>query len=539
MRASATTQETGSTLLCTLGVVVILSAVGANVLMNCVTRYNATAKQVKGWKEALYAAEAGGDIGYAEARRAVPDASNAFLASRGWAQDASATNPTWTKTIPPFGSDNSLATTVSVDRFTVVNGNPYYRIRAIGTAAVNGLRRSGIDDRMNATTRGDSLLRKIDFSFDHFRATYGHGDTLATDPGTVANGKALTAVPRAQVKRRIELVAVPVMSFEGAIKCLSAFAGPGSAGVIDSYNSINGSYALANASGLAAQNPNSPYYADSRNGNVAVNTPSFNQGNVIYGDVSTNGGNLNHTNSQITGTIDNNVPFYIPPWTQPVLPAGVTYESTSPPDTITPPVRYESDGVTQKTEFWYLYTGNFKQITINPVYVGSNPVETQYNIIVNGDVGEITVQKGANVRIHFKGNFSAQLKDLDNKNVDGYGAATSVKMVNPNRDNDPSTNDSYVDSDRTSSAGHLMLYGISPTNGATQTIELHPPGDMRAVIYAPSANVTLTGNPDILGAVVCKSFSGNGNTGFHFDNALTGVGIPIDYRVASYVEDIR
>ena len=538
MKISAPPQETGSTLICTLGAIIIVSLIGANVLMNCTTRFNTTAKQVKGWKEALYAAEAGGDIGYAECRRVVADPGNIFTTARGWSQDASAANPTWTKTIPPFGADNSLSATVTVDRFTEVNGNPYYRIRAIGQADVKGLRRTGMDNRMNATTRGDSLLRKIDFSFDHFKATYGYGDVLPTASGTVANGKALTAVANAQVKRRIELIAVPTMAFEGAIKCLTSFSGPGSAGVVDSYNSINGSYATANASGFAAGNSSSPYYVDARDGNVAVNSAAFNQGNVIYGDVSTNGGNLNHTNSQITGAIDNNVPFYIPPWTQPTLPTGVSYEAGSP-STITPPVRYESDGVTRKTEFWYLYTGNFKNITINPVYDGSTPIETEYNIVVNGDVGDVTVNKGVMAKVHFRGNLSAKARDLVNNNLDGYGATTGVKMVNPNRDNNAATNDSYIDSVNTSRPGHLQFYGITPTNGSSQRIDIAPPGDICAIFYAPGADLSLTGNPDILGAVVCKTFTGNGNTGFHFDKALTGVGIPTEYRIASYIEDVR
>jgi hypothetical protein len=50
----------------------------------------------------------------------------------------------------------------------------------------------------------------------------------------------------------------------------------------------------------------------------------------------------------------------------------------------------------------------------------------------------------------------------------------------------------------------------------------------------------MNGNPDLFGAVVCKTFSGNGNTGFHYDKQLKWLaGPPVDYRIASYVEDIR
>jgi hypothetical protein len=43
-----------------------------------------------------------------------------------------------------------------------------------------------MDDRMSVGTRGDTLLRKIDFYYDHFIATYG-----PTGDGT---GQALVAV---------------------------------------------------------------------------------------------------------------------------------------------------------------------------------------------------------------------------------------------------------------------------------------------------------------------------------------------------------
>jgi hypothetical protein len=49
----------------------------------------------------------------------------------------------------------------------------------------------------------------------------------------------------------------------------------------------------------------------------------------------------------------------------------------------------------------------------------------------------------------------------------------------------------------------------------------------------------LHGNPDLTGAIVCKTFYGNGNTSWHYDRALDTEGDAVDYRIASYVEDIR
>src|SRR5438270_11424819 len=205
--------DRGSVLLCALCTILVISLIGTNILVNCTTRYNVTSKQVKAWKEALIAAEAGGDVGYAECRKTIGDPNVAgIFANDGWTvpQPAPA-NLTWTKTVAAFGQGGSLRSTVTVDVLPAANVNPpstnnYYRIRATGIARALGLRRTSMDDRMSLTTRGDSLLRKIDFSYDHFEAAYGDGD---------GNGAAITAVSSPQVTRRIELVATPVDPFEG------------------------------------------------------------------------------------------------------------------------------------------------------------------------------------------------------------------------------------------------------------------------------------------------------------------------------------
>ncbi len=89
-------------------------------------------------------------------------------------------------------------------------------------------------------------------------------------------------------------------------------------------------------------------------------------------------------------------------------------------------------------------------------------------------------------------------------------------------------------------AGNLQFYGISPTDPAvTQSIDIASPGNFSATFYAPSADFHINGNPDVTGAIVCKTFYENGNASWHFDRALAAEGEPIDYRIASYVEDMR
>src|SRR5438552_2202982 len=256
MKVEIHQRDNGHILVCALCTIVIVSLIGANVLVNCITHYNVTAKQLKGWKEAMYAAEAGADAGFDEVRKLIGGQSPAPTPStaEGWSPAPSPTpnpGPAWTKTFSNFGQANNLLATVTIDRLYVAASPspaplpstvPYYRIRSAGTANVFGFPRTGIADQFfaggpnfaaNSSTRGvgDTLLRKIDFKYDHFKATYGDGD---------GNGKSLSSVGNPQVTRRIELVAVPkYYTFGGAMRLVYGFNGPGSSGKIDSYSSIN------------------------------------------------------------------------------------------------------------------------------------------------------------------------------------------------------------------------------------------------------------------------------------------------------------
>ncbi|HWX15375.1 MAG TPA: hypothetical protein VNY07_02200 [Chthoniobacterales bacterium] len=514
--------NTGSTIMCALCTILIISLIGANVLLNCTTRYNVSSKQVKGWKEALYAAEGGADIAFSEVRKLVSSPSTAFQ-SGGW---------TPTPGSFPIGNgpyyfgqklangNGSLSAQVTVDQgtFPVPSGPPqnYYRIRSQGTATLLGLPRAGMDDRMDSVTRGDSLLRKIDFSYDHFKATYGDGD---------GNGLAIQTVQHPQITRRIETIAVPQFStlFSG-LETTGTFYGPGSAGWIDSYDSKNGPYTFV------ANNPSAQHYNDSHSGNVSDGTSTFTEFGSIYGNVTTNGGTVTHkSNGTISGTIDNNVAFTVPPVVRP----DTTGYTTGGGSTLNLPT-----GTTVANPATYYYTSLSDGLTINGRNVAhglpnaGKPAETYVTIVVgsanatDGDVGgRITVGAGVNAKIYFTGDLSTKARDLVNNNVDG---ATGIY----NADGTPSTDYSL--------AGHLQFYGVSPTDGSTEAISISPPGNVYAAFYAPNADFTVNGNPDIFGAVVCHNYYNNGNTGFHYDKQLGLLLGPVtDYQIASYIEDIR
>lgn len=474
-------REEGNVLICALCTILVISLIGANVLHNCTTRFNVSSSQVRSWKESLFAAEAGGDIAYAEVRKTVLDPTHAFTE---WTNSGAL----HTSPVTTFGSNN-LVTNSVVDLFYYdpITGNPWFRSRSKGTAPVDGLPRTGMDDRMGAGTRGDSLLRKIDFRTDHFVATYG--------PNGDGSGKAVVAVPRPQITRRIEQIVAPVTPFEAAIKCASSFYGLGSAAQVDSYNSKNGPYYFC------ANNPADPNFKDSRSGSVAINAPVAEVNGMLYGNISTNGGTV-LPSQYITGTVDNNVPFTIPPFKMPAdmpLPQPSPTSITSTEVNLTPPA-----AGTPQTPTYYLLSALSSRVIVNPV----GTQQTYVAIRVTGDLtARVTVKTNVHLKLFIDGNVDIKARDIDNES---------------------------------GLAANLQYYMISPaSSGTTQFIHIAPPGNFAATFYAPSADVVLNGNPDLTGAIVCKTFYGNGNTSWHYDRALDAEGDAVDYRIVSYVEDIR
>ena len=505
MKMGKSSKKSGNVLLCALCTILIVSAIAGTVLINCTTRYNVASSQVQSWKAALQAAEAGGDIAYAELRKTILDPSNAFS---GW----TSSGLVHTSPVTTLGSANLKASS-AVDLFynDAVTGNPWYRIRSKGVAPMLGLRRTGMDDRMISGARGDSLLRKIDFNYDHFISAYGpNGDGI---------GKALVAVSNAQLARRIELIAAPMTPFEAAIKAGGTFYGLGSAAFVDSYRSNNGAY-----DSTVKNNPSDWRYPDSQSGTVEINTAVATILGSIFGNVYTNGGTVTKKTTSISGIIDNNVPFDLPPFK---MPSTSTWNYVASPSevtgntTITPPV-----GGSAASPSYYLISSfaNNGNLTVNPAIIGGVAQETYVAIHVTGDIGNntssqptITVPAQVHLQVYFDGNFQTKAQNI--VNTSGY-------------------------------AGNLQFYAISPTlpNGAPdpsvqQTINLNSGGGstagFAAVFYAPSANFTINGGPDIVGAIVCKNFYANGNVHWHYDRALDTMGDVVDYRIASYVEDIR
>jgi hypothetical protein len=538
MQTRKIVQESGNVIICALIAILIVSLIGANVLSNSTTRLNVSSNQVRAWKEALEAAEAGGEMAFCELRKQIStDATVRSSQWTGW----SASGTTHTGPQTTFGNSNLITQTI-VETFYFdaggvfhlganpdPNQNNWYRIRSKGTAPLPNLKRMGMDDALIqdgqkhfaalgspqmqdivARGKGDSLLRKIDFRYDHFVSTYGpNGDGL---------NKALVApVAAPSISRRIEQIVTPVTPFfDAAIKANGIFYGLGSAAYIDSYDSRNGPY-----DPTVKTNPSSPYYKDSRHGSVEINAGTATVKGTIYGDVATNGGTV--INSQyVTGTVDNNVPFTLEDYHMPDTSgwsyqapgggAGKLPNSLTGNQTLTPPAAGSSSAPN-----YYVVSTFSGKLTVNQV----PGQETYVAIRVNGGdiTGGITVNPGVHLRIYFDYNINTKNSDLANNNP------TSTNPL----------------------ASNLQFYGISPPRDAngnpvrTQTINLNSgqPGTLAATFYAPSADVNENGNPDFIGTVVCKTFYANGNISWHYDRALNSEGELLDFRIASYVEDTR
>ncbi|HEY4282204.1 MAG TPA: hypothetical protein VGM62_04005, partial [Chthoniobacterales bacterium] len=263
-----------------------------------------------------------------------------------------------------------------------------------------------------------------------------------------------------------------------------------------------------------------PRYVDARAGTVEINSAVATVMGSIYGNLYTNGGFVTKKTNSIYGIIDNNVPFSLPPFTMPKTD-GWNYipnpTMVSNNTTITPT---SAAGSAQTPNYYVLSSfSSSGNLTVNP-FVPQNgvPQETYIAIHVTGDIGSangqgatITTANHVHLQVYFDGNFGAKANNIVNQS--GF-------------------------------AGNLQFYGISPTDpNVQQTIDLNSAGGssagFAAVFYAPSANLTVNGGPDITGAVVCKNFYANGNIHWHYDRELDKIGNAVDYRVASYVEDTR
>lgn len=152
----------------------------------------------------------------------------------------------------------------------------------------------------------------------------------------------------------------------------------------------------------------------------------------------------------------------------------------------------------------YLLTSFTGKLTINAVGTAA----TYVAIHVTSDITDsIDVKPNVHVKVYFDGDTNLKAQDI--------------------------VNESGI-------AGNLQFYGISPTDPTvTQSIDIRSPGNFSATFYAPSADVHINGNPDVTGAIVCKTFYENRKASWisiapwlHRANGST-TALPVTYRICA------
>ena len=494
--------EAGNTLLIAVLLLGVLSLVSATVLQTVSNRYDYSQKAV-GWSQALNAAEAGADFGFASCGWNLAGQSSAFS---GWKKYSSGTSSWVTVTdladanaqiaagnriIYDLPAGSHLMTSgegttdlwyhVEVDSPAsfLIGGNRWYRVRSTGYAGLAGMARSNNDSPDGASTHNDAL-RKFDLRIDHFIKRYGDYAHAA--------GPSITVAP--QATRRVELVVQPQTPFTRAIVTTAPTGSPVSVPIVDSFDSTD---ALHYPLGLYSSGPRSLIAGVGVNATVYVNAPISSFNASLYGSLATNGGTVTKGNN-ISGTVANNVALTIPPVT---APSWRVTASGPAPSTIT------AGSVASPSRGSYSSANNISVVLPN------GQTQGEANLYVTGDViGGISVAAGVTLKIWFEGDFSMKARDINNAN---------------------------------SRAANLQLYGIDPLQGQTRSFDVGSgnPGFRYFVLDAPAYDFSVVGNPDFVGAFVVKTLSGNGNTSWHYDEAVGSVGQVMSYERASWVEDPR
>src|SRR4029079_1609836 len=121
----------------------------------------------------------------------------------------------------------------------------------------------------------------------------------------------------------------------------------------------------------------------------------------------------------VYGAVDNNVAFSLDPY---VMPSTTTWNYVSVPTAVnrisnlTPP----SAGTTLKPNY-YLFSSISDALTVNPVVVNGNEVDTYIAIRVSGDISGknagVTVNPKVHLKIYFDGNIDVKAQNLVNKSA--------------------------------------------------------------------------------------------------------------------------
>lgn len=501
--------ERGHALLLALGILMILAFIAGTTLNAVSARYK-TALRTAAWEESLLAAESGVDMTIAQVAGLLPDVQ---LNSSGLTLGTStpslalitglqlqpgglnlANGVSIALTMPPLVHSGEGATTststVTIDVLPlnqVLNGQLLSNLTGLlsgnQTSSINILRLRSTGtvylpgpSRTADVSKLDSQLMRL---------------ALVRDPATGHT------VSQPFVQRQIEVLLKPMFPFEHGVAVDGLLNAPTSTSNFDSFNSAS---PLGSTNGL--------YDSTKRRSHIEVSTNSSNitLGGAVYGNVLTDGSNLAKS-PQITGTVNNNYFQALPVVKAPtwaVTPSTVSGTKTVTAGSLLSPAQYKFNSVSGTLHVQANLLGGLGGLVGQVPVVGS-VVSAEADIYITGDfTGTLIVDPGVKAKVYVQGNVTMTANQLQN---------------NSQR------------------ASELQILGVPPLDGTTRNITIDTTGNPIAALYAPTHNVTLTGNGDFSGAISAAQLQVPSGANIHFDEELSlEPGLILGYELVSWQE---
>jgi hypothetical protein len=490
-------QRGGSALLYVVLTMTVLLAASAAVLRPVSDEYANTFRTAS-WQEALLAAESGVDLATVQARAALITPDSAWPAP--WA------------TVP----DTAQIAARSAAGKPALDPPPVIRTRttswrhagegdALQTVDVQVDTPDGLVDPVSGW-QYFRIRSKGTISFGGSRRAGGEKRDLALRKLSLVRDR-FTNAPIAQpsVSRTVEIVVRPTSAFPVALlsKLTSTFNNHNV--TVDSYDSTD-----------PTKSTNGQWDAAKRqmHGDVATDGILIAAGDAhIYGNVSTNGGTVTGV-TNITGEIRSDyyqdIPSVVAPaWTS-YTPAIVRSTTTLVASPVKGVARYKMSDIS-------LSGNNALTLQAASGSTAVNYIElwVDGSVSLNGNA-TILVAKNLVVSIYVAGDTS-----IGGNGIDNLASTGSNNYERP---------------------ANMLIYGIQPANGGSQSFKMNGNAAIEASVYAPDADVEIVGggsNGIFSGSVVGKTIFMNGVTEAHYDEALKKMGIIMGYRIVSWLEDSR
>jgi hypothetical protein len=471
-----------------LGSLAVLSFVAGQIIVRVRDSYRAIHRAAN-WQQALTTADAGVDIALAQITSVLPDVR---------------VNPEETVglSVPP-GIVSSLSTGLTLS--PGANGLPLNASVTLtppplithGEGNTTQLANVSIEVRpVDSVPTTLSGLGEVSLQLIRIRSTgvayldvsrtagYEKEENELRRPVLVWDRTTQQQADRPYVARTIEVTVRPALPFQTGMISQGEFRVDSDQAVFDSFNSVTSTASTAGRYDVAKR---------LQNVTLQSNSADFTMPGYVYGNVFTNGANVEKT-SRISGLVENDryqsaPPLRSPTWIgNPLAPASVLAPTSLAAGSAMFPARYKFDNVTSDLH----------------ITRGSFGLATHVDIWVSGDfTGKLILDDGVKARVYVEGDINTAAGAWQNE---GHRAQD------------------------------LQIYGLKPEPGkGWMTFDLST--DMEATIYAPEHALVFSGSGNFSGAVTGASVRVKNCGKFHYDEALAlNTGPVIGFELVSWKE---